>query len=97
MTPWEKYQQDLERDDFKFDPAQENAVRELQRLYDDLMLQGMPKSSLASKMKAIFGAKSASHSNIKGIYFSVVSKTGPVLSGGPGNCLRSVHCCYCRL
>ena len=69
MTPWEKYQQDLERDDFKFDPAQENAVRELQRLYDDLMLQGMPKSSLASKMKAIFGAKSASHSNIKGIYF----------------------------
>ena len=52
MTPWEKYQQDLERDDFKFDPAQENAVRELQRLYDDLMLQGMPKSSLASKMKA---------------------------------------------
>ena len=36
MTPWQTYQQDLKRDDFVHDQAQENAVRHLQRLYDDL-------------------------------------------------------------
>ncbi len=36
MTPWQKYQQDLQREDFVHDAAQENAVRHLQRLYDDL-------------------------------------------------------------
>ena len=36
MTPWQTYQQDLKRDDFVYDAAQENAVRHLQRLYDDL-------------------------------------------------------------
>ena len=36
MTPWQTYQQDLQRDDFVHDAAQENAVRHLQRLYDDL-------------------------------------------------------------
>lgn len=39
MTPWQKYQQDLQRDDFVYDAAQENAVRHLQRLYDDLTTQ----------------------------------------------------------
>ncbi|CAM3673189.1 cell division protein ZapE [Rheinheimera salexigens] len=35
MTPIEKYQQDLTRDDFQYDAAQEYAVKQLQRLYDD--------------------------------------------------------------
>lgn len=39
MTPWEKYQQDLQRDDFQYDAAQENAVKHLQRLYDDIINQ----------------------------------------------------------
>ncbi|TMN92371.1 cell division protein ZapE [Pseudoalteromonas phenolica] len=39
MTPWEKYQQDLKRDDFQYDAAQENAVKHLQRLYDDIVNQ----------------------------------------------------------
>lgn len=39
MTPWEKYQQDLQRDDFQYDAAQEKAVRHLQRLYDDIVNQ----------------------------------------------------------
>jgi len=39
MTPWEKYQQDLQRDDFQYDAAQENAVKHLQRLYDDIVNQ----------------------------------------------------------
>src|SRR5690554_5666385 len=37
MTPWERYQQDLERPDFKKDPAQEDAVRRLQSLYERLV------------------------------------------------------------
>ena len=35
MTPLERYQADLKRPDFFHDAAQENAVRHLQRLYDD--------------------------------------------------------------
>lgn len=36
LTPWQHYQQDLTRDDFSHDPAQEQAVRALQRVYDEL-------------------------------------------------------------
>lgn len=34
ITPWEHYQQDLSREDFSYDAAQERAVRALQRVYD---------------------------------------------------------------
>lgn len=34
ITPWEHYQQDLERADFSYDAAQERAVRALQQVYD---------------------------------------------------------------
>lgn len=37
MTPTEKYQQDLTRADFHHDTAQEHAVKQLQRLYDDFV------------------------------------------------------------
>ena len=36
ISPLEKYQNDLKRDDFQYDAAQENAVKHLQRLYEDL-------------------------------------------------------------
>lgn len=36
-TPMELYQADLQRDDFSYDPAQEMAVKHLQRLYEDLV------------------------------------------------------------
>ena len=36
-TPWELYQEDLKRDDFSYDAAQEMAVKHLQRLFDDLV------------------------------------------------------------
>jgi len=36
LSPIEKYKQDLTRDDFLFDAAQEHAVTHLQRLYEDL-------------------------------------------------------------
>ncbi|HAW92441.1 TPA: cell division protein ZapE, partial [Candidatus Azambacteria bacterium] len=43
MTPAEKYQQDLTRPDFHHDTAQEYAVKQLQRLYDDFV-QKLPQS-----------------------------------------------------
>ena len=36
-TPWQRYQADLEREDFSHDPAQEAAVRLLQDLYERLL------------------------------------------------------------
>jgi cell division protein ZapE len=42
LSPIEKYTQDLTRDDFLFDAAQENAVKNLQRLYEDLVNKPLP-------------------------------------------------------
>jgi len=39
-TPWQRYQADLSRDDFSHDPAQEEAVRLLQDLYERLLAKG---------------------------------------------------------
>jgi cell division protein ZapE len=36
-TPWQRYQKDLQREDFSHDPAQEEAVRLLQDLYERLL------------------------------------------------------------
>lgn len=36
-TPWQRYQADLQRDDFSHDPAQEEAVKLLQDLYERLV------------------------------------------------------------
>jgi cell division protein ZapE len=63
MTPWQKYQQDLTRDDFHHDAAQENAVRHLQRLYDDLVAQAAYKPSLIDKLLKRKPEK------VKGLYF----------------------------
>ncbi|WP_390448198.1 cell division protein ZapE [Pseudoalteromonas sp. MTN2-4] len=50
MTPWEKYQQDLQRDDFQYDAAQENAVKHLQRLYDDIVNQPEQRQGFFSRL-----------------------------------------------
>ena len=49
LTPWQSYQNDLTRDDFQHDLAQENAVKHLQRLYEDLTNKVEPKKGLFSK------------------------------------------------
>ncbi len=36
-TPWQRYQADLQREDFSHDPAQEHAVELLQDLYERLL------------------------------------------------------------
>ena len=64
MTPLQRYQADLQRPDFFHDAAQENAVRHLQRLYDDLVAAQQGSSGLLGKL---FGKKP--QGPIKGIYF----------------------------
>lgn len=64
MTPLERYQADLKRPDFFHDAAQENAVRHLQRLYDDLLAQQRNGSGLLGKL---FGRKP--QKPVKGLYF----------------------------
>ncbi|BCA27242.1 cell division protein ZapE [Metapseudomonas otitidis] len=64
MTPLERYQADLKRPDFFHDAAQENAVRHLQRLYDDLIADERAKPGLFG---GLFGKKR--QGPVKGLYF----------------------------
>ena len=63
MTPLERYQADLKRPGFFYDAAQENAVKHLQRLYDDLVSTPAPSVGLFGKL---LGKKIEP---IKGLYF----------------------------
>ncbi|MFT6194170.1 MAG: cell division protein ZapE [Cognaticolwellia sp.] len=70
LSPIGKYTQDLTRDDFLFDAAQENAIKNLQRLYDDLITQPLPvagfKKVLNSWKRVV---KKPEVKQIKGLYF----------------------------
>src|SRR5690606_35422031 len=65
MTPLEKYQQDLQRPDFSFDAAQQQAVQHLDRLYHDLVkrYENRPRNLLAR-----FGAGKVQQP-CQGLYF----------------------------
>ncbi len=65
MTPLQKYQLDLERPDFQFDAAQQNAVQHLQRLYNDFCQQAPQPQSWWQKL---LGQK-ASQPPLQGLYF----------------------------
>ncbi|WP_207062667.1 cell division protein ZapE [Motiliproteus sp. SC1-56] len=68
MTPLERYHQDLTRDDFAADPAQEMAVRHLQRLYDDLLARrSRPKPRLIQRLGRRL--KKQPVEPVKGLYF----------------------------
>ncbi|WP_325071802.1 cell division protein ZapE [Flocculibacter collagenilyticus] len=72
MTPLKKYQQDLLRDDFQYDAAQENAVKHLERLYQDFVARQStePKSSgLLAKVLNYFSTEPSTGTPLKGIYF----------------------------
>ncbi|WP_435275890.1 cell division protein ZapE [Psychrobium sp. nBUS_13] len=68
LTPLQKYQQDLTRDDFSYDAAQENAVKHLQRLYDELTATQDKPKGFGHKLKSFLCGKTEDKS-IKGIYF----------------------------
>lgn len=67
MGPWEKYQDDLSLIDFQYDEAQENAVKELQRLFDEIT-QPKKKRTWRVTLRATFGKK-MTRPEIQGIYF----------------------------
>lgn len=71
MTPLERYKKDLERDDFSYDPAQEMAVKHLQRLYDELVAWQPPEkeAGFAGKLKGLFGKKKEEVQPLMGLYF----------------------------
>ncbi|MDN3653532.1 cell division protein ZapE [Thalassotalea ponticola] len=70
LTPWQKYQQDLQADDFTHDPAQQNAVRHLQRLYDDLLPQPIAVSGFKKVLsKWVRTLASPQPKPLKGLYF----------------------------
>ncbi len=66
-TPWQKYQDDLKQDGFQYDAAQENAVKELQRLYDELT-HPKRKRTWRVKLKEAFG-RGQTKPSTQGIYF----------------------------
>ncbi|MEM0909511.1 MAG: cell division protein ZapE [Pseudomonadota bacterium] len=67
MTPWEKYKEDLTLIEFQYDSAQEAAVGELQRLYDELT-QAKKKATWRVRIANKFGRRQATPT-IQGIYF----------------------------
>lgn len=68
MTPLERYKQDLQRDDFSYDPTQEMAIGHLQRLYDDLLAaERTPRPGLFQRLGGKLRREKAEP--IKGLYF----------------------------
>jgi cell division protein ZapE len=57
-TPWQRYQADLQREDFSHDHAQEQAVMLLQDLYERLLARGEPRNSgLLGRLRSWRGDK----------------------------------------
>ncbi|HLV47632.1 MAG TPA: cell division protein ZapE [Aliidiomarina sp.] len=67
-TPWALYQQDLEKGGFSYDEAQENAVRHLQRLYDDLLAKPTKRVRVRRKIKRVLTGKPQAK-QVQGLYF----------------------------
>lgn len=70
LSPIDKYKQDLERDDFQYDSAQENAVKHLQRLYEDLQSKPLPVKGfkkVLNRWKRV--VEKSTPKQVKGLYF----------------------------
>lgn len=70
LSPIDRYKQDLEKEDFLFDAAQENAVNHLQRLYDDFQMKPLAVSGFKKVLngwKKVY--KKQESKPIKGLYF----------------------------
>jgi cell division protein ZapE len=66
MTPWERYQADLQRADISEDPAQRIAVEHTQALYDALLSNHMHEDGLITIIKKTLGGKPGQM--VKGLY-----------------------------
>ncbi|WP_144211287.1 cell division protein ZapE [Shewanella donghaensis] len=66
LSPWQHYQQDLTREGFSHDLAQEQAVKSLQRVYEELIAADTQTSSISKFLGAV-GLKKSTPS-IQGLY-----------------------------
>lgn len=71
--PYQRYRQDLEREDFRHDPAQERAVLHLQRIYDELMAQpeevpAKKAVGILSRFKGREQTVSTAQASVRGLY-----------------------------
>ena len=67
QTPWQRYQEDLERPDFLKDPAQVDAVQRLQILYDKLVEAESECGKAIIKLRRKL--KKGREEPVKGLYF----------------------------
>ncbi|WP_206485178.1 cell division protein ZapE [Thalassotalea sp. G2M2-11] len=70
LSPIEKYNQDLARDDFQYDAAQEHAVKQLQRLFEDLQNKPLPVKGfkkVLNRWKRVVAKSERRH--VQGLYF----------------------------
>ncbi|CAH0993345.1 Cell division protein ZapE [Sinobacterium norvegicum] len=69
MTPLERYKNDLQTPGFNYDASQENAVKHLQRLYDELLAsEAVSGGGLSVRLKSLFG-RQQEPAMVKGLYF----------------------------
>ena len=67
MTPWERYQLDLQQPEFHADPSQSTAVEHTQKLYDELLAEYRSVDGLLEKIKNTFLTRN--RPVLKGLYF----------------------------
>lgn len=70
LSPIQKYKQDLSREDFQYDAAQEHAVEHLQRLFDDLQSKPLETTGfkkVLNRWKRLVAKQETKP--IKGLYF----------------------------
>lgn len=70
LSPLDKYKQDLIQDDFLYDAAQEHAVNQLQRLFDELQSKPLPVTGfkkVLNRWKRVVSKPENNH--ITGLYF----------------------------
>ena len=68
-TPWELYQADLQKEGFAHDAAQENAVKHLQRLYEDLVAAEERRQKKNGLIKLVGKVSKKKLEPEKGLYF----------------------------
>lgn len=66
LSPWQHYQQDLCREDFAHDLAQEQAVIALQRVYDELIAATQPVSGMPKLVSCLLGKPK--RKQVQGLY-----------------------------
>ncbi|WP_097460118.1 cell division protein ZapE [Mangrovitalea sediminis] len=69
MTPWQRYQQDLQKDGFHHDKAQEFAVQRLQVLYDALIVAEQQRDQKGVRRLASRLRRRGHEKPLTGLYF----------------------------